>query len=189
MIHAGIEPVDLSIEKYFRLKLKVVDRKDPSKGFYYTYTEHFTKDVYLRAVSILKELQKKQQIQNNLQGHLSYLIADKVEDIKNDSLCRGKVADHQDYLDLLTLKWEQAYAAMLGYEKMKQHIAKLLRNIKKTRNRLYSICHVICNIYNSSEDIKRKSFKEVAEDFSKMLSKYKILDNGRMIAAGIKETE
>lgn len=117
MIHAGIEPVDLSVEKYFSLKQKSVDRKDPSKGFYYTYTEHFTKDVYLRAVSILKELQKKQQIQNNLQGHLSYLIADKVE------------------------------------------------------------------------DIKKKSFKEVAEDFSKMLSKYTILDNGRMIAADIKETE
>lgn len=189
MIHAGVESVHLSIEKYFLLKQKAVDRKDPSKGFYYTYTEHFTKDVYLRAVNILKELQKKQQIQNSLQGHLSYLISFKVEDIKDDSLCRGKVADHQDYLDLLTLKWEQSYAAMLGYEKMKQHLAKQLRNIKKTRNRLYSICHVICNIYNSSEDIKKKSFKEVAEDFSKMLSKYTILDNGRMIAADIKETE
>lgn len=187
MTHAGIEPVDLSVEKYFSLKQKAVDRKDPSKGFYYTYTERFTKDVYSRLVNFLKELQKKWQIENNMQGHLSYLISFKVEDIKNDSLCRGKVADHQDYLNLLTLKWEKSYAAMLGYEKMKQRIAKMLRNIKKTRNRLYSICHVVCNIYNNSEDVKKKPFKEVAEDFSKMLSKYKILDSGKMIAAGIKE--
>lgn len=187
MIHAGIEPVDLSGEKYFSLKQKAVDRKDPSKGFYFTYTEHFTKDVYLRLVSILKELQKKRQIENNLQGHLSYLIGFKAEDIKNDSLCRGKVVDHQDYLDLLTLKWEQAYTSMLGYEKMMLHIGKLLRNTKKTRNRLNSICHVVCNIYNNNEDIKKKPFKEVAEDFSRMLSKYRILDNGRMIATSIGE--
>lgn len=41
MIHAGIEPVDLSVEKYFSLKQKSVDRKDPSKGFYYTWDARF----------------------------------------------------------------------------------------------------------------------------------------------------
>lgn len=180
MIHVGAKPVDLNIEKYFLLKSKAVDKKDPSKGFYYTYTEHFTKNVYLRLVNILKELQRQQAIEESTQSHLSYLLA--CEESK------GKI-DDQDYLDLLTLKWTQSYATMLGYEKMRQRIAKLLRNVKKTRNRLYSICHVICNIYNSSDDIKKKPFKEVAEDFSKMLSKYKILDSGRMIATGIKETE
>lgn len=180
MIHAGFELFDMRVEKCFQLRARVVDRNDPSKGFQFTYTEHFTKDIYLRLVSILKEFQKKWQIENSVQGHLSYLIGCKAAEAKE----KGKI-DDQDYLDLLTLKWEQSYAAALGYEKLMLRTGKLLRNVKKTRNRLNSICHVVCNIYNNNDELKNKPLKEVAEDFSKMLSKYRILDNGRMIATGI----
>lgn len=159
---------NLKVESYFLLKSKAVDKNDPSKGFFYTYSEHFTEDVYRKLVSIQKEYIKKMHIEETLAGKISCMIAS---------------AEEED-VSVAALKWEQTYATALGYKRLVGTLAKTLRNVKKTRNRLNSICRVICNIYNSNEDVKKRPFEEVAADFKIALSIYRILDDGRMVKAG-----
>lgn len=172
-------PKTPKVEDYFLLTSIPIDRKDPSKGFKFSFSEHFTKDIYFKLINILKEFESKEELEKDIYNKFGWMISWYEDGVDKEDW-------DQIYLENLKSKAEHTYATMLGYKKIEEYIAKQLKNIKQSRNRLISIAQVIVNIYNNAKDIKQKPFVKVAEDFKKNMSKYKILDNGRMIATHIR---
>lgn len=169
------EEVSLKIEDYFLLTWK-------AKTSQFSYNEHFTKKVYMILIERLKEFDNKRKVQQAVADKLSWMIACYNDDHHGKGYTDDSIAYDGSYVNGLTAEWERANVLAIGYGKVVKDIGKLLRNIKKTRNRLNSIAKVIVNIYNSSDEIKAKKFEEVAKDFKICMSKYKLLNNGRMIA-------
>lgn len=167
--------MSLKIEDYFLLTWKARTNQ-------FSYNEHFTKKVYMTLVDRQKELVNKQKVQEAVSDKLSWMIACYYEEHHGKGYTDDLAAYDESYVNGLSAEWERANVLAIGYGKVVKDIGRLLRNIKKTRNRLNSIAKVIVNIYNSSDEIKAKKFEEVAKDFKTCMSKYKLLSNGRTIA-------
>lgn len=137
-----------------------------------TYRETFTKEVYYALVSNLKDYERKLKVNNDIFNKFEDLLAIYVDN-----------QEDYEYTKLLIIEWEAQKMKAFGYKEHIKNVGKLLKNIKQTRNRMYSIIKVIVNIYNLD---KKTSFKEKKESFEKMMSEYFLLDNGKLFKKELK---
>lgn len=138
-----------------------------------TYKETFTKKVYYAIVSNLKDYERKLKVNNDIFNKLEDLLASYVDN----------QADYE-YTKLLIVEWEAQKMKVFGYKEHIKSVGKFLKNIKRTRNRMYSIIKVIVNIYNLD---KKTSFNKKKESFEKMIGEYFLLDDGKLFKKELKD--
>lgn len=138
-----------------------------------TYKETFTKEIYYALVSNLKDYERKLKVNSDIFNKLEDLLASCVDN-----------QEDYEYTKLLIIEWEAQKMKVLGYKEHIKSVGKFLKNIKRTRNIMYSIIKVIVNIYNLD---KKTSFKEKKESFEKIMSEYFLLDNGKLFKKELKD--